>query len=188
MKESKTHWLTGSIFNLNTFELNWVYHPGAISALANMNSFYFNPNVSFDCLTTANTLFPLSTVWCWLQISRQQFDKIMDLIESGKEEGARLEYGGSAVGEKTLYIQPTIFSGVKDHMRIAKEEVYNLFQFTADGSDTGMEVCGSKAWHPVDKLFNYTVDIQLRGAGYAGEVCEEEIKTKFYFYGGFSTS
>lgn len=49
----------------------------------------------------------------------------MDLIESGKKEGARLEYGGVAVGEKekSLFIQPTIFSGVKDHMRIAKEEV-----------------------------------------------------------------
>lgn len=61
--------------------------------------------------------------WCWLQIDRRQFDKIIDLIESGKKEGARLEFGGAAVGDKSLYIQPTIFSGVKDHMRIAKEEV-----------------------------------------------------------------
>lgn len=47
----------------------------------------------------------------------------MDLIESGKREGARLEYGGAPVSNKNLFIQPTIFSGVKDHMRIAKEEV-----------------------------------------------------------------
>lgn len=47
----------------------------------------------------------------------------MDLIESGKKEGARLEYGGAPVSDKSLFIQPTIFSGVKDHMRIAKEEV-----------------------------------------------------------------
>lgn len=47
----------------------------------------------------------------------------MDLIESGKQEGARLEYGGTPVSSKSLFIQPTIFSGVKDHMRIAKEEV-----------------------------------------------------------------
>lgn len=51
----------------------------------------------------------------------------MDLIESGKKEGAKLEYGGAAVGEKGLFIQPTIFSGVKDHMRIAKEEVTTSF-------------------------------------------------------------
>jgi len=53
----------------------------------------------------------------------------MDLIGSGKTEGAKLEYGGGAVGEKSLFIQPTIFSGVKDHMRIAKEEVcFNIVQ------------------------------------------------------------
>lgn len=63
----------------------------------------------------------------WLQIDQQQFDKIMDLIESGKKEGAKLEYGGVAVCEKSLFIQPTIFSGVKDHMRIAKEEVTTQF-------------------------------------------------------------
>lgn len=47
----------------------------------------------------------------------------MALIENGKNEGARLEYGGAPLSNKSLFIQPTIFSGVKDHMRIAKEEV-----------------------------------------------------------------
>ena len=51
----------------------------------------------------------------------------MDLIESGKKEGAKLEYGGVAVGDKSLFIQPTIFTGVKDHMRIAEEEVTTYF-------------------------------------------------------------
>lgn len=52
-----------------------------------------------------------------------QFDKIMDLIESGKNDGATLECGGSAWGQRGLFIQPTVFSNVTDHMRIAKEEV-----------------------------------------------------------------
>lgn len=52
----------------------------------------------------------------------------MELIESGKKEGATLECGGAAVEEKNLCIQPTIFSGVKDQMRIAKEEVYYLIR------------------------------------------------------------
>ncbi|XP_054626727.1 aldehyde dehydrogenase family 1 member A3-like [Dunckerocampus dactyliophorus] len=63
------------------------------------------------------------------QIDRKQFDKIMDLIESGKEEGARLECGGgAAMGEDGLFIAPTIFSGVKDHMRIATQENYTPSQ------------------------------------------------------------
>ncbi|MBN3308910.1 AL1A3 dehydrogenase, partial [Amia calva] len=62
------------------------------------------------------------------QIDQKQFDKIMELIESGKREGAKLECGGCAIGDRGLFIQPTIFSGVKDHMRIAKEEIFGPVQ------------------------------------------------------------
>lgn len=64
----------------------------------------------------------------FFQIDKEQFDKIMDLIHSGLKEGARLECGGASVGDKSLFIQPTIFSGVRDHMRIAMEEV-TIFSF-----------------------------------------------------------
>lgn len=47
----------------------------------------------------------------------------MELVESGRKEGAKLEYGGTTIKDKSLFIQPTIFSDVKDHMRLAKEEV-----------------------------------------------------------------
>ena len=58
-----------------------------------------------------------------LQISRNHFDKIMSYIESGVKEGAKRECGGKKLGEDGLYMQPTVFSGVEDNMRIAKEEV-----------------------------------------------------------------
>uniref|UniRef100_A0A8C0M193 Aldehyde dehydrogenase 1 family member A3 n=1 Tax=Canis lupus familiaris TaxID=9615 RepID=A0A8C0M193_CANLF len=57
------------------------------------------------------------------QIDQKQFDKILDLIESGKKEGAKLECGGSAMEDRGLFIKPTVFSEVTDTMRIAKEEV-----------------------------------------------------------------
>ena len=56
------------------------------------------------------------------QIDREQFDKILGLIESGKDEGASLECGGKRFGETGFFIEPTVFSQVKDHMRIAREE------------------------------------------------------------------
>ncbi len=61
------------------------------------------------------------------QIDDEQFKKILDLIESGKKEGAKLECGGARHGDKGYFVQPTVFSDVKDHMRIAKEEVLVLF-------------------------------------------------------------
>uniref|UniRef100_W5K575 Aldehyde dehydrogenase 1 family member A3 n=1 Tax=Astyanax mexicanus TaxID=7994 RepID=W5K575_ASTMX len=62
------------------------------------------------------------------QINQQQFEKILDLVESGKREGAKLECGGHALQDKGLFIQPTIFSDVKDHMRLAKEEIFGPVQ------------------------------------------------------------
>ena len=58
------------------------------------------------------------------QVDQDQFDKIMDLIESGKKEGAKLECGGKRVGDKGFYIEPTVFSDVKDDMQIAQEEIF----------------------------------------------------------------
>ncbi|NXE74434.1 AL1A3 dehydrogenase, partial [Cochlearius cochlearius] len=57
------------------------------------------------------------------QIDQKQFDKILELIESGKKEGAKLECGGLAIEDRGLFIKPTVFSEVTDNMRIAKEEV-----------------------------------------------------------------
>uniref|UniRef100_A0A8B9LUA9 Aldehyde dehydrogenase 1 family, member A3 n=1 Tax=Astyanax mexicanus TaxID=7994 RepID=A0A8B9LUA9_ASTMX len=62
------------------------------------------------------------------QINQQQFEKILDLVESGKREGAKLECGGHTLQDKGLFIQPTIFSDVKDHMRLAKEEIFGPVQ------------------------------------------------------------
>ena len=60
--------------------------------------------------------------------SEDQFQKIMEYIEIGKEEGANLLHGGGALTEPEfgggLYIEPTIFTDVDPGMRIAKEEIF----------------------------------------------------------------
>uniref|UniRef100_A0A8C4F1H0 aldehyde dehydrogenase (NAD(+)) n=1 Tax=Dicentrarchus labrax TaxID=13489 RepID=A0A8C4F1H0_DICLA len=97
------------------------------------------------------------------QIDRQQFDKIMDLIESGKKEGAKLEYGGAAVEEKSLFIQPTIFSGVKDHMRIAKEEIFGPVQciFSFKSQQKAIERANSSQYGLVSAVFTTNMDRAL---------------------------
>lgn len=57
------------------------------------------------------------------QIDKEMLDKVMDLIESGKKEGAKLECGGKRLNQKGFFVEPTVFSNVTDNMRIAKEEV-----------------------------------------------------------------
>ncbi|KAM5299701.1 aldehyde dehydrogenase 1A1 [Ctenodactylus gundi] len=62
------------------------------------------------------------------QVDKEQHDKILDLIESGKKQGAKLECGGGRWGNKGYFIQPTVFSNVTDEMRIAKEEIFGPVQ------------------------------------------------------------
>ena len=56
-------------------------------------------------------------------MDKEQFDKILQLIESGKKEGAKLHCGGNKHGDNGYFIETTVFSDVTDEMRIAKEEV-----------------------------------------------------------------
>ncbi|PIT70376.1 aldehyde dehydrogenase family protein [Bartonella tribocorum] len=60
-------------------------------------------------------------------VSKQQYDKIQDLIQSGIDEGATLVAGGTGLPiemERGYYVRPTVFTDVKPHMRIFKEEVF----------------------------------------------------------------
>ena len=61
-----------------------------------------------------------------MQVSQEQYDKIMNLIDSGKKEGAKIACGGSRWGKEGFFIEPTVFTNVDDKMRIAQEEVFNL--------------------------------------------------------------
>ncbi|KAG2713176.1 hypothetical protein I3843_04G154900 [Carya illinoinensis] len=58
------------------------------------------------------------------QIDKKQFDKILSYIEHGKREGATLLTGGKPLDGKGYYIEPTIFSEIKEEMLIAKEEIF----------------------------------------------------------------
>jgi acyl-CoA reductase-like NAD-dependent aldehyde dehydrogenase len=54
-------------------------------------------------------------------VSREQYDRVADYIQSGIDEGAEQVTGGNGDG---LFIRPTLFTGVKDEMRIAREEIF----------------------------------------------------------------
>jgi aldehyde dehydrogenase (NAD+) len=58
------------------------------------------------------------------QVDKAQFDKIMGYIQAGQKEGATLAAGGGRVGDKGFFIEPTVFTNVKDEMAIAREEIF----------------------------------------------------------------
>ncbi len=59
------------------------------------------------------------------QVSKEQFDKVLSYIDIGKnQDKARCVTGGERHGDRGWFIKPTIFTGVKNSMRIAQEEIF----------------------------------------------------------------
>ncbi|SFB38568.1 aldehyde dehydrogenase [Azotobacter beijerinckii] len=59
-------------------------------------------------------------------VDRQQLDTVLGYIEAGLSEGASLLTGGRRVLEETggTYVEPTVFDGVDNAMKIAREEIF----------------------------------------------------------------
>ena len=78
--------------------------------------------------------------------TQPQYQKICDYIEIAQSEGAELLFGGGTpTGEEILggqFVEPTIFSGVENSMRIAQEEVFGpvLSIIGFDDEDEAVEI------------------------------------------------
>src|SRR5512145_1180496 len=60
-------------------------------------------------------------------VSKSQMETVLSYIESGKREGAHVVAGGgrAPVGNgKGFFVEPTIFDGVTNGMKIAREEIF----------------------------------------------------------------
>lgn len=53
-----------------------------------------------------------------------QFRKILDYVDIARSEGAELVLGGAQADAGEWFVEPTIFTGVRNDMRIAREEVF----------------------------------------------------------------
>jgi aldehyde dehydrogenase (NAD+)/phenylacetaldehyde dehydrogenase len=60
-------------------------------------------------------------------ISRTQLDRVLSYVVAGRQDGAKLEIGGERLGgvlKDGYFVEPTIFSNVRNEMRIAQEEIF----------------------------------------------------------------
>jgi gamma-glutamyl-gamma-aminobutyraldehyde dehydrogenase len=59
-------------------------------------------------------------------VDEGQMNRVLDYIEKGKAEGARLALGGERVMHETggYYVAPTVFDDVAHEMTISKEEIF----------------------------------------------------------------
>jgi acyl-CoA reductase-like NAD-dependent aldehyde dehydrogenase len=58
-------------------------------------------------------------------VSAEQFDRVSGYIDSGLSEGAEAVVGGAPNGNGDgWFVDPTLFTGVRDEMKIAREEIF----------------------------------------------------------------
>lgn len=71
-----------------------------------------------DPFDPATTMGPL--------VSARQRNRVQSYLDAGRDEGAVIATGGGTPPglEKGFYIQPTVFTGVDNSMRIAREEIF----------------------------------------------------------------
>jgi len=96
--------------------------------------------VAGDPLDPATNLGPLVTTG--------QQARVLGYIKRGREEGARLEFGGDAPDLPGCYVNPTLFSGVSNRMSIAREEIFGpvASAIEVDGLDEALAVANDSIY------------------------------------------
>ncbi|KAH7907708.1 putative 1-pyrroline-5-carboxylate dehydrogenase [Hygrophoropsis aurantiaca] len=100
------------------------------------------------------------------QVSQGQYDCIMGYIESGKQEGATLCTGGDRFGDEGYFINPTIFTDCKPHMKIVKEEIFGpvatVMKFSTE--EEVIELANDTSYGLAGSVFTPNIDRALRVA------------------------
>jgi phenylacetaldehyde dehydrogenase len=57
-------------------------------------------------------------------VSKEQQDRVLGYIESGRKEGASVAVGGEALAHPGYFVKPTVLVNVKPQMRVVREEIF----------------------------------------------------------------
>jgi len=132
------------------------------------------------------------------QAHEEQLKKTLSYIEFGKQDGAELVAGGHRIATPALaagyFVEPTVFAGVHNGMRIARDEIFgpvaSLIPF--DGEDEAIAIAN-------DTPYGLTAGLWTRDVGRAHRVSNRIeagmvwVNTYSFLrwstpYGGFKTS
>ncbi len=83
-------------------------------------------------------------------VDTQQMNNVLSYIEAGHADGAKLVAGGKRTLESTggTYVEPTIFDGVTNSMRIAQEEIFGpvLSVIAFDTAEEAVEIANDSIY------------------------------------------
>jgi acyl-CoA reductase-like NAD-dependent aldehyde dehydrogenase len=83
-------------------------------------------------------------------IDKGQFDTVAGYVDVGRNEGAELLFGGGQVLSESggFYHEPTVFAGVDNNMRIAREEIFGpvLSALTFTTAEQAVEIANDSIY------------------------------------------
>jgi len=94
----------------------------------------------------------------------KQYKTIIDYISIGKQEGARLCAGGSAITHGDFgngyYVEPTVFADVTSDMRIAREEIFGpvLSVMKAADFDDAVKIANDTVYGLASSIYTKDLD------------------------------
>ena len=129
-----------------------------------------------------------------------QYEKILEYIQIAQDEGAELLLGGNPAknrpecGSSEYFIEPTIFGGVRNDMRIAQEEVFGpvLSIIRFDSDDEAIAIANDIAFGLAAGVWTQSVNraIKVSNAIRAGTIWVNTYRAVSYLspFGGYKQS
>ncbi len=101
-------------------------------------------------------------------VDETQMQRVLEYINIGEQEGAEKIRGGNRVKKDTggYYIEPTIFSNVKNSMRIAQEEIFGpvVSVIGFDNLDEAIEIANDTSYGLAASLWTQDINKALTTA------------------------
>ncbi|WP_416140156.1 aldehyde dehydrogenase [Halomonas sp. HK25] len=97
-------------------------------------------------------------------VDEAQYRRILDYIEKGREEGARLRVGGEPLEGPGYFIPPTVFDAVTPEMAIGREEIFGpvLSVFGFDSEEQAVAMANDSVYGLAAGLWSQDIDRIMR--------------------------
>ena len=81
-------------------------------------------------------------------VTKKQHERVLGYIAKGREEGAKLEFGGDVPDRPGYYVNPALFTNVDNRMTIAQEEIFGPVAtlIEVDGLDDALRVANDTVY------------------------------------------